>query len=173
MKRPDDFLIQTARLQLRPVQTDDLQTLHKLFADPHIRRYLLDDAVVTEHWTLSIINQSMERFRTDRCGIWLIESDDSPIGFTGIHAFHDPPELQLLYAILPGHCGAGIATEAAAAVIQHCFAIGQERVMASVDRPNQDSIKVLQRLGMSFVKEMELETGPTLFYEIRRQTSKL
>ena len=166
MPEMDRYILRTERLILRPVTRSDLPDLHTIFVNPHVRKYLLDDTIMDEQWTQSIIDRSILRFEKEKCGIWIMDYNNAKAGFVGMHTFHDPPELQLLYGLLPEYCGLGLATEAASKVIDYCFELGHAKVLASTDEPNQNSEKVMQRLGMKFVKKESLSTGLTLFYEI-------
>ena len=61
--------------------------------------------------------------------------------------------MDLGYAFLPAFHGLGFATEAAAATLDHARSVlGFERVAAIVSPANVESIRVLERLGMSFVR---------------------
>ena len=60
------------------------------------------------------------------------------------------PEVGLFWALAPAHRGNGYATEAAAAVIERCFAeLNLERIVATTMHDNHASIAVMRRLGMT------------------------
>ncbi len=60
------------------------------------------------------------------------------------------PEVGLYWALAPRHRGHGYATEAAATVIEHCFAeLNIERIVATTEFHNTASIAVMRRLGMT------------------------
>ena len=44
--------IVTARLELRPFADADAAELMRVFQDPAVRRYLLDDLIVTPEWVV-------------------------------------------------------------------------------------------------------------------------
>ena len=63
--------------------------------------------------------------------------------------------------------GNGYATEAAAAVLRHCFAtIHLTRIAADVDEPNEASVRVLEKLGMSRVGRRVVDGRPLLDFVI-------
>lgn len=91
----------------------------------------------------------------------------SLLGVVGFRHFFDPAELQLLYALRPGAWGRGLATEAAAATLEHAFrTVGFHEVRAATDEPNVASIAVLERLGMRPWKVENGEPYRTLFYRL-------
>ena len=95
----------TARLELRPFADADAAELLRLFQNPAVRRYLLDDLIIAENWVDEEIQSSEARFEAGSLGLWAVRASDGPeiIGFVGFRPFFDPPELQLLYGLLPDH----------------------------------------------------------------------
>lgn len=132
----DAPVLRTSRLVLRAFAAADIEDLLALFRDPHVRRWLLDDDLVTKEWVESEIAESDARFRSRGCGLWALTegAHDPIIGFVGFRPFFDPPELQLLYGLLPSHWGRGLATEAALAAIDYAFdVLGFDGVRAATD----------------------------------------
>ena len=164
---PRDSVIVTPRAVLSPFCDADTDELLAIFRDPMVRRYLLDDEEVSADWVKAEIEASEHRFERSGAGLWAIRLAGRPaiIGFAGFREFFDPPQLQLLYGLLPGLWGRGLATEAAAAVCNHAFrSLGLERVTAATDTDNEASGRVLQRLGMRPMKTTPEGAGGTTFY---------
>lgn len=150
MEPPPD--LDTRRMVLRPFAPADAKELLALFREPGVRRFLLDDVLVTEEWLADEIAGSEDRFTASGTGLWCLRlrGETDIIGFAGFRPFFDPPELQLLYGLLPAYWGRGLATEAAGAMCKHAFrGLGFSRVAASIDAPNTASARVLDRLGMT------------------------
>ena len=127
--------------------------------------------MVPSDWVKAEIAASRARFERDGTGLWALRLTGQPpiIGFAGFREFFEPPQLQLLYALLPQYWGRGLATEAAAAVCDHAFStLGFERVEAATDTENQASARVLLRLGMRPVRTTPEGTGGTTFYVMER-----
>jgi ribosomal-protein-alanine N-acetyltransferase len=168
---PHDVTITTARAILRPFADADTDELVAVFHDPMVRRYLLDDQVVPAEWVTAEIAASRERFERDGTGLWALRLTGRPaiIGFTGFREFFEPPQLQLLYGLLPQFWGRGLATEAAAAVCDHAFrALRFEQLKAATDIANQASARVLLRLGMRPMRTTPEGSGGTTFYVLER-----
>lgn len=161
------MLLRTERLELDPFASHDLDALHALFTAPEVRRYLLDDEVVSRDWVEEEIAQSQARFEAGEGGLWSVHERGSSdiVGFVGFRPFFEPPELQLLYGFLPACWGRGLATEAATAAVDHAFAVlGFREVRAATDVPNTASIAVLERLGMTECDRTEEGPAGTVFF---------
>ncbi len=166
------MVIETARLRLRPYTGDDLDALHRLFTDPGVRRYLLDDEVVGRDFVEHEIKETRALFEKQGFGQFAIrfKDEDDVIGFCGYRFFHDPPERHLLYGLAPAYWGRGIAAEAARAMIRFGFeACGFDEVIAAADPPNTASFRVMQKAGMTFQKRVDVDGLDTIYYTISRE----
>lgn len=168
-------VITTDRLCLRPLRLEDLDALHALWTDAGVRRFLFDDQVISREQAESEIKQSIERFETDGCGLWgaTLREETELIGFCGYRPFHDPPQLQLLYGFYPSQWSKGLATEAARAMLRFGFErLGLESVIASADAPNAASLRVMEKLGMTFDRREMIDGLDTISYSLGRDDFK-
>ncbi|HUU44607.1 MAG TPA: GNAT family N-acetyltransferase, partial [Acidobacteriota bacterium] len=76
------------------------------------------------------------------------------IGWCGLGPLDfSPGEIELFYGLSPEHWGRGIATEASRAVLRYSFAeIGLSRIVAVTHPENVGSVKVIEKLQMTFEK---------------------
>lgn len=159
--------LETARLLIRPFTLEDIDDLHSIWNEAGVRRYLWDDEPVPREQVKEIIQKSIESFKDHNHGLSAVlkKSDTSLIGFCGFWLFHHPPQLELLYGISSVWWNQGFATEAARAMMDHGFAaLSFPRVIASTNAPNVASVKVMEKLGMTFWKR-ELTNGlDTIYY---------
>ena len=164
--------LSTARLDLAAIGMSDAASLLHVFRDADVRRYLLDGKSVSADWVTAEIRASERRFAGGSGGLWAVRRRGGPsvIGFAGFREFFEPPELQLLYGLLPDHWGQGLATEAAAAACRFAFeTLGWSEIRAAIDVPNTGSGAVLERLG--FRLERTTDDG-TAFYALPRSGSR-
>lgn len=153
---------------LRPLLVSDLHEIHAIWTHPHVRKYLFDDEIISLETALVEIQNSLQSFEKNRFGLWAVylqENLNKMIGFTGFRPFHEPPQPQLLYGLLPKYCGKGYATKLANIMISYAFdELGFEEVLASGDAPNIASIRVMQKAGMRFLKRATVKGVDTIYY---------
>lgn len=138
------------RLRYRPLDETDLEALHAIVTEAHVKRYLFDGETMTHEWCANAIAISRRTFADDGVGLWLTypAGNDEPVGLCGFWAFQElGPELQLLYAFTEPNIGRGYATEAAMALVTAARAAGMTEIVSAVDEPNTASIRILEKLG--------------------------
>jgi RimJ/RimL family protein N-acetyltransferase len=161
--------LHTTRLHLRPAADDDLEALHRLWSDPDVRRHLFDDHTISLDEARRLLEQSEAGFEERNLGLWCADerAGEARVGFAGF--LHSDDEPDLVYGLHPSQRGRGLATEAARGVIEHAFAnSAAKRVVASVDEPNQASIRILERLGMRRTRRSMVDGKPLLHYALER-----
>jgi len=161
----------TARLALRACAPADRARLLAIFRDPYVRRYLWDSRIVDGADVGAVLAASDASFRAHGVGIWCVTERNAPrgdvIGFAGARPV-ESAELELIYGFLPAYWGRGYAFEAARAVLERAFALGQTRVWAGTDLENKASERVMQRLGMRFDRRERVGGLPQIYYVIER-----
>jgi [ribosomal protein S5]-alanine N-acetyltransferase len=100
----------------------------------------------------------------------MVSRDGEVIGHCG---FHGPPDIigraEIGYTVFKPFRGRGFAKEAAEALIQWAFTLGEERVFASVSPDNGPSLAVIRHLGFVQVGSQEDEVdGLELVFAIER-----
>ena len=163
--------IETARLIMRPILSSDTEDFHQLCLDPQVRKYLLDDEIVSCEWAEAEVTRSIKSFEKEGFGLWTIAlgAEEPLIGFSGYRYYHEPPELQLIYGLHPDHWNKGLVTEAARALIRFGFEhLGFERVIAAADVPNKASFRVMEMAGMKYDKRVMAEGLDTIYYGVNR-----
>jgi ribosomal-protein-alanine N-acetyltransferase len=143
----------TARLRLDPTRECDLDSLHAIWTEPGVRRYLWDDVIIPREKVEETLRASLASFARDGFGLWALRltGDQDLIGFAGLRRIAELPlEVELLYGLHPRFWKRGLATEASDAVLERGFARhGLERIWARADAPNAASFRVMKRLGMT------------------------
>ncbi|NKB17166.1 MAG: GNAT family N-acetyltransferase [Pseudanabaena sp. CRU_2_10] len=162
-------IIETDRLFLSPASESDAAELQQMWAQPAVRKYLCDDLILPLSHVQEMLVQSTTAFQKGSYGIWIarLKQQETMAGFTGFWPFFEPPEIQLIYGLSSEFWGKGLATEMARAMLEYGFqTYGFEIISASADLPNKASIAVMERLGMTFEKQMAYEGKETIFYKI-------
>lgn len=168
-RRAAPTTIDTPRLRLRPYEWTDIPTLHELWSDVQVREFLWDGDVISRERARTTVSDSLNDWASVGYGQWTMRLRDRPqvIGFCGFRraAWCDAPEL--LCGLAPAYWHRGLATEAATAALRHGFeSLGFERVVAATDPPNRASVRLMERLGMTFERRGPLNGRDTLFYSM-------
>ena len=172
--RARSSVLVTQRLELRASALDDLPTLHALWTDAAIRRFLFDDREIPSSEAQAFVEASLTDFADSGYGLWLVfEKGRAELaGFAGLLRSRDGSP-NLVYGIRSDLTGRGYATEAALAVLRYSFqTLRLVRIFADVDAPNAASIRVLEKLGMSRIGQSELNGRTLLYFAIGAQTER-
>ncbi len=163
------MILETQRLVLKPIVESDLNTLHGIFTNFYVRRYLCDGEIFSLQQVEEMLAENKKLFEENKFGLWFIETknDRETIGFVGLWYFFEEAQPQLVYALLPKALKKGYATEASTKILEYGFdELGFNYLVASCDRPNIESLKVAERLGMRQVEERIMNGNPILFFRI-------
>jgi RimJ/RimL family protein N-acetyltransferase len=138
-------ILETSRLILRHPVLDDLDSLYALYCDPEVIKYIPDAPRNYE-------DTRKELEFMGRCGLlpWTIDGQN---------------EVEVAYLISRAFWGQGLGTEAAQAILDYGFEkLGLSRLICLIDQENTASIKVAEKIGMTFEKLGQDEMGPFLLY---------
>ena len=171
--------LETSRLLLTPLAEEHIDALHELSVDPDVRRYLFKDQVIPRAQVEQMVVDSDACFNALGCGFYAVFLNNADhamhghfTGFCGLRRFAGGLDMggdhtELLIGVTPRIWGRGFGAEAARAVLVQAFEnCSIDHVVAAADTPNQRSIRMLQKLGMSFRERREWHGWDTMFYQI-------
>lgn len=161
-----NWVLQSLRLELQPCTDADIDLLLDHWTQPSVRRYLFDDRITDWETVAGFVAASQASFQKYNYGLWVLIGTENQ--FQGVCGFCDPLEkCDLIFSIAPLYWGQGLATESAQCVRQYAFdTLKFPQITSTVDQPNKASIKVLEKLGMSLVKEALNNNNPILYYAL-------
>lgn len=145
-----------------------MDSLHALWTDPDVRRYLWDDLTIPRGRAEETVLAAIESAERSGIGMWCLEPREGGalLGFCGLRGVGEADEVEVLYALRREHWGRGLATEAARAAVDWALEVhGLPRVLAGADRPNAASFAVMERLGMTPCAVPAGVPGDPLYYE--------
>lgn len=152
--------IETERLILRPLTEGDAGFIFELVNDPSFIQNIGDRNVRTlEDAKRYITNGPVASYARNGFGLYLVELKDTgqPIGMCGLIRRNMLNDVDIGYAYLPRYWSKGYAIEAALAMKQYAReVIGLKRMVAVVDPQNTGSIRLLEKLGMTFERMVKL-----------------
>jgi RimJ/RimL family protein N-acetyltransferase len=156
-------VLETPRLVLRWVTTDDAPFIFELLNEPSFIQYIGDKGVRSlEDACNYILTGPVASYQRFGHGLYLVllKETGAPIGMCGLLKRDTLPDVDIGYAFRPAFWMKGYAFEAAAAVLVHGReAFGLRRIVAITSPDNAGSKAVLEKLGMRFEESVSLTPG--------------
>jgi RimJ/RimL family protein N-acetyltransferase len=179
--------LETERLILRKPEPGDLDGYAEIWSDPEVVRFLGGRTLSREE-----VPQGIERMikQWDRHGVGLFsvlrKDDERLVGRVGyllwdperwVNAMHeeleDPLELEIGWVIASAFWNQGYATEAAAACRDHAFdELGRDRVISLIAPENDASIRVAEKIGERYERDVEIMVGPVGLYSLEKAPAR-
>jgi RimJ/RimL family protein N-acetyltransferase len=157
------LVLETARLILRRLTLNDAEFIFRLVNDPSWLRFIGDKNVHDLDGARRYLREGpLDMYERFGFGLYRVEERDTgtAAGMCGLIKRDTLPDADVGYAFLPEFRGKGYAFEAASAVLEHGRRVfGLNRILAIVSPDNADSIRVLEKAGMKFEREMEFRPG--------------
>jgi RimJ/RimL family protein N-acetyltransferase len=161
--------VHTARLELRPLVDEDLDALVELDGFPEVREaidpfgeHIPDDPVQRREYERRFVGNAGFLAAVER------ESGRLLGWFQYERAADGSGELELGYRLRPDAWGQGFATEGAAALLAAALDRPDvTRVFAHALLSNPGSLRVMEKIGMTYAREWEYKGLPGAEYEAR------
>ncbi len=159
-------IIETKRLFLQKLTTEDAPFMLELLNTPDWLRFIGDRGVRTvEQVEQYLLNGYMKSYQTHGFGFYKVVVKDSnePIGICGIIKRDYLEDVDIGFAFLPQFVGKGYGFEAASATLEYTFNVLKiKRLIAIVDSENVVSIALIEKIGLTFEKMIQSDSGKEL-----------
>jgi RimJ/RimL family protein N-acetyltransferase len=170
-------MIETERLVLRKPRLEDATDLAVAYADPEVVRFMGDGSTATPAEVERGIEQWLERWKNWGLSLFSLErrEDKCVVGRAGFLLW-DPEtwqvpgdEVELGWLLAREHWGRGYATEAASALRDWAFEDrGLTRLISLINHANLRSIRVAERIGERYERDVEIDGNPGRLYSVER-----
>jgi len=169
------IIVETERLILRQFRISDRKAMNRVFGDAKVMHF--GDGPKTAQWVHDWLCHRLQQYQQNSgIGPWAVveKAGSETIGYCGLFSFPDicgQPEIEIGYRLAWPYWGRGYATEAACAVRDYAFnTLGISRLIAMIDPHNIASIRVAEKIGMRYEKDVMFEgyTHPDRVYAIER-----
>ncbi|NYE61562.1 RimJ/RimL family protein N-acetyltransferase [Duganella sp. 1224] len=164
-------ILDTERLRLRTIHADDAAFYYALVNDPSWIEHIGDKGIRSVDGARAAIIEGPCAMQ-ERLGhsLYVMErkQDGEPLGLCGLIKRDSLPEVDIGYAIRPAYFGQGYTYEAASAVVAYARdVLGLKRLMGITNPANTVSIKLLAKLGLTFIEHKMLppDNRPTNIYQ--------
>ena len=153
-------VLETKRLILKGVSLDDAGIILELLNEPSFIQNIGDRGVRTLDDARDYISDRLiASYENFGFGMYLVIVKDTgaSAGLCGLVRRDGLEDVDIGYAFLPRYWSKGYATEAVLAVKEYAKnTIGLKRLVAITDSANQGSIRVLEKIGLTFEKVVRL-----------------
>lgn len=164
-------IFETERLLLRPFATTDAAFILKLLNSPKWLQYIGDRNVHTEEEAAAYIQQRMIP-QLEKLGygnnLVIRKEDNALMGACGLYERPGLPIVDIGFAFLPEYEGKGYGYEAASCLLRAGKEkFGLTKVCAITTTDNTVSQKLLNKLGLQYIKMVQVEPGKDelMYYE--------
>ena len=151
-------MLETDRLLLEKFSVDDAAFMLALLNTPSWIEFIGDRNVRTlDEARQYIMNGAMKSYEQVGFGPYLVKlkAGDIPIGLCGLFKRDTLDDIDIGFAFLPEHAGKGYGYESASAVMTYATAtLGLTRFTGITTAINQNSIRLLEKLGLSFERKI-------------------
>ena len=173
------IFIETPRLILREIISEDVDRIFLLDSDPEVMKYIGVPPVTKLEQSAETIRKIQKQYTENGIARWAVIEKETNllIGWSGLKFLTEPLNgfknvYELGYRFLPEFWGKGFATEAANAVLEYGFKeLNLDEIYACADIKNVESNKILkEKLGFeskgTFVDE--LDNATCYWYELEK-----
>lgn len=164
-------ILTTQRLSLRQPTVADAPEVFALRSDAEINKYLGRKAAESIDDAFNFINIVNENTAKDVSVYWAIvlKDSDSLIGTICLYNFSDEGTCEIGYELSASFQGQGLMKEAAEKVIDYAFnTLQMQKMEAILERGNQPSIKLLQKLSFNASDELIADEPDLIGYYLFR-----
>lgn len=168
-------MIETQRLILRSFTSDDLDELALIGSDPEVMRFIGDGKPQSREQTAARLNSIIEHRNRHGFGVFAVvdKASGALMGYCGLQFLDNTPEIEVGYRLAKRFWGMGFASEAATASLRYGFEeLGLDRIVAVVQPENFASQRVLEKIGLTFVKDARYYNTDVRYYAITRDGTR-
>ena len=167
--------IETERLLLREFELSDTEGMFELESNPNVHRYVGNKPIshVDESRAyIEFVHQQYVSYGTGRWAVILKETNEF-IGWSGIKFItteinNHQDFYEIGYRFIEKHWGKGYATEAGKVFVDYAFnELKADALYAYADAGNENSRKILEKLGLKYINSFEYEGESEVWYELK------
>ena len=167
--------VTTERLRGRRPEPGDLLEYVRIFTDPRVDEDLWPADLRTSDQVAAILKGSIEHWERWEFGPWTVleRGSERIVGRVGLEytTKFGHPEVELEWFIDPDAWGRGYATEMAQEAVRAAFTtLGLDELIAYTTPDNTASRSIMEKLGMTYERDVENAGMPHVLYRLARVT---
>ncbi len=164
------------RVMLRPFFLEDVDPLTRIQAESDVLRYFPRTTPPPREAVERDVHFQIEHWTRFGYGRWVIgfPPDGRLVGWCGLQYLPDTDEIEIGYLLAKPSWGQGLTTEAAVASQHWAFEnLDLQELVAIIHPENRASIRVVEKLGMTFTARTVYFGMPCNRYAINRGECEL
>jgi ribosomal-protein-alanine N-acetyltransferase len=164
------FIAETQRLLMREMTTDDAEYAYLLNLDPEVIQYTGDKSFESIDDARNFLT-NYDHYKKYGYGRWalILKETNEYIGWCGLKYLPEANKNDVGFRLMKKYWNKGYATEAAIKSLELGFhRFNMESIVAHADIENHASIRVLEKIGMTFEKHYYEEERKCAAYKIDR-----
>ncbi len=149
------MILETTRLYLREHTTEDAENAYLLNSDPEVIKYTGDLAFISIDEARDFL-EKYNHYEKYGFGRWAVieKATNVYLGWCGLKYSPELDEFDIGFRVMKKYWNKGYATEAAMACLEIGFKrFGMKIIVGRAMKENLASIKVLQKIGLTFLEE--------------------
>lgn len=163
-------IIETNRLYLRELTVADAENFYLLNSDEDVIKFTGDKAFESINEAKSFL-ENYNPYQEYGYGRWAViaKSNEEFLGWCGLKYSPEIDEVDIGFRFFKKHWNKGYATESAKACIEYGFEkLNLQTIVGRAMEANVASIKVLEKLEMTFVGKFEFHLHDGVLYQIKK-----
>ncbi|HEY8400779.1 MAG TPA: GNAT family N-acetyltransferase [Cytophagaceae bacterium] len=165
------IILETDRLRIRQFEEKDFQDIYRLNTDHAVMRYQVASGKLRtfEEEAMAFFSVIAEYPKNPDLGGWVVENKENNefLGVTSLKYVPGQDDLMIGFRIKENQWGKGYATELAKSLIQYAFdRIKVNRIGAITNVDNYPSIRVLEKAGLKYEKQIKYNDWDMKYYAI-------
>lgn len=164
------YILETDRLILRELNPNDAKRFYDLNSNPNVIKYTGNAAFKSEEEAKEFL-VCYKDYKRNGYGRWAVirKSTNTFIGWCGLKFDDVENETDIGFRFFEEEWNKGYATESAIACLQYGFEkLNLKRIIGRAMKENIGSIKVLEKIGLEYEKDTELDGKAAVIYKIEK-----
>ncbi|SHM20921.1 GNAT family N-acetyltransferase [Flavobacterium saccharophilum] len=167
--------IETERLLLREFELSDIEGMFELDSNPNVHTFVGKKPVTTIEESIAMIENIQQQYKDFGIGRWavILKETNEFLGWSGIKFITNEINnhkdfYEIGYRFIEKHWGKGYATEAGKVFVDYAFnELKADALYAYADEGNENSRRILEKLGLKYTNSFEYEGESEVWYELK------
>ncbi len=163
-------ILETSRLILRELNSNDAKDFYDLNSNPNVIKYTGNSAFKDVEEARKFLENYTD-YRLNGYGRWAVidKTKHKFIGWCGLKFGEMEDETDIGFRFFEEEWNKGYATESALACVKYGFEnLKLKRIIGRAMKENSGSIKILEKIGLKYEKDTELDGKEAVIYKIEK-----